>query len=81
MPVRRAESLMILRVQCRAPNSLTDSRHQVCLVSDSLMFTACWNDLTYFSTSRPQNASITAATVATSISSAYSTRIIRPNRL
>lgn len=35
MPVRRAESLTTLRVQCRAPNSLADSRHQACLVSDS----------------------------------------------
>lgn len=29
MPVRGAESLTTLRVQCRAPNSLADSRHQV----------------------------------------------------
>lgn len=35
MPVRRAESLMTLREQCRAANSLTDSRHQACLASDS----------------------------------------------
>lgn len=34
MPVRRAESLTTLRVQCRAPNSLADSRHQAWLVSD-----------------------------------------------
>lgn len=34
MPVRRAELLTTLRVQCRAPNSLADSRHQACLVSD-----------------------------------------------
>lgn len=34
MPVRRAESLTTLRVQRRAPNSLADSRHQACLVSD-----------------------------------------------
>lgn len=34
MPVRRADSLTTLRVQCRAPNSLADSRHQACLVSN-----------------------------------------------
>lgn len=33
MPVRRAESLTTLMVQCRAPNSLAGSRHQACLVS------------------------------------------------
>lgn len=34
MPVRRAESPTTLMVQGRTPNSLADSRHQVCLVSD-----------------------------------------------
>lgn len=38
MPVRRAESLMTLREQCRAPNSLADSRHQTCLASDRRAF-------------------------------------------
>lgn len=33
MPVRRADSLTTLRSQCRAPNSLADSRHQACLGS------------------------------------------------
>lgn len=34
MPVRQAESPTTLRVQCRTPNTLADSRHQACLASD-----------------------------------------------
>lgn len=34
MPERPAESLTTLKVKCHAPNTLADSRHQACLVSD-----------------------------------------------
>lgn len=34
MPAQRDELLTTLREQCRAPNSLADSRHQARLVSD-----------------------------------------------
>lgn len=60
MPVRRAESLTTLRLQCRAPDSFADSRHQACLVSDIRTPTARRR--------QAAEASITAASAAMSIS-------------
>lgn len=66
MPVRHAKTLMTLRVQSRAPNTLADSRHGACLVSDrrTRTYPPLAKPLYKLPTARPAPPALSAAALA-----------------